>query len=137
MSKHPHFAERLRVAMAKLDWSGADLARALGISRASTNPWLRGEAEPPPKQMMAAARALGVDVSWLVSPYPVDLHGPATDHMRDTLVGLFVAGVLSEGQTARATGLDRVEVRRRAHQRIDELYGECPIEIGEAKTDAV
>lgn len=52
----------------------------------------------------------------------VDLHGPATDHMRETLIGLFVAGVLSEGQTAKATGLDRVEVRRRALDRVEQFY---------------
>ena len=121
-AKYPHMAERLRVAMAKKDWSGADLARAIGVTRASVAPWMRGETEPPTAQIMKIAPALEVEVSWLIAPYPVDLHGQATDELRHTLIGLFIAGVLSEGQTARATGLHRVEVRKRAHERIDELY---------------
>lgn len=36
--------------------------------------------------------------------------------MRQALIRLHVEGVLSEGQTARMTGLDRVEVRRMADQ---------------------
>ncbi len=126
--EYPFMAERLRVALAKRDWNGADLARALDCTRAQTAPWLRGEVQPPTRRIMEIAKVLDVDASWLVAPYPVDLHGPATDEMRQTLIGLYVAGVLSEGQTAKSTGLDRVEVRRRAHERIDELYGDAPAE---------
>lgn len=130
MAERTHFSERLRVIMAVRDVSGAELARRIGVTRAAVAPWMRGTIAPLSRQIMAIAKALDVDVSWLIKDAPVDLHGPATDDMRATLVGLFVAGVLSEGQTVRATGLDHVEVRRRAHQRIDEFYGDaahvCP-----------
>ena len=119
----PYFAERLRVAMAKIDMSGAALARAIGVSRESTSSWMRGKNRPSAKQVMKIVGAVGVDASWLLSPHPVDLCGRATDGMRDALIGWFVAGVISEGQAARATGLPRTEVRRRAHARIDALYG--------------
>lgn len=119
----PHFAERLRVIMAKRDMSGAELARKIGVSRESASAWMRGKSQPSPKQVLKIVKAVGIEASWLVSPHPVDLHGRATDDMRESLIGWFVAGVLSEGQTARATGLDRVEVRKRAHARIDALYG--------------
>ena len=43
-------------------------------------------------------------------------HGPCADcaRMRGYLIRLHVEGVLSEGQVAKATGLDRIEVRIRA-----------------------
>lgn len=118
------FAERLRVIMAKRDWSGADLARGLGIERATVAPWMRGKSRPPTKRILAIAKLLDVDVSWLIAPYPVDLHGPATDDMRATLIGMHVAGIYSEGQTAKATGLDRIEIRKRADERRSLAGGE-------------
>lgn len=108
------FGERLRVAMAKKDWSGADLARALKMTRASVAPWMRGVVAPPFSRTVDIAKALAVDVSWLIAQGPVDLHGVATDAMRATVIGMHVAGLFTEGQTAKATGLHRVEVRRRA-----------------------
>jgi hypothetical protein len=36
--------------------------------------------------------------------------------MLDALIRLHAEGVLSEGQVAKATGLDRVEIRRRADE---------------------
>lgn len=50
------------------------------------------------------------------------------DHMRTAIVRLYVEGVLSEGQAARVTGLDRVAIRGRADamkERIREEM-ECP-----------
>jgi transcriptional regulator with XRE-family HTH domain len=122
-SPSKNFAERLRVALAIRDWSGADLARALGVTRAAVAPWMRGAHMPSMRQIMAIGKALGVTASWLTAPRPVDLHGPPTDEMRATLIGLHVAGVLSEGQTVSATGLDRIEVRKRAQERAHELLG--------------
>ena len=117
------FGQRLRVAMAIKDWSGADLGRALDMTRAACCPWMRGDSIPPASRITEIARAVDVDVSWLVAPYPVDLHGPSTDELRATLIGLHVAGILSEGQTAKSTGLDRVEVRKRADQHLADWYG--------------
>lgn len=119
----PYFAERLRVVMAKRDMSGAELARKIGVSRESAAVWMRGKSQPSPKQVLKIVKACDIEASWLLAPHPVDLHGRATDDMREALIGWFVAGVLSEGQAARATGLDRIEVRKRAHARIDALYG--------------
>lgn len=118
-----YFAERLRVIMAKRDWSGADLARGLGMSRASVAPWMRGTSRPPARKIMAISKLLSVDASWLVAPYPVDLCAPATDDMRATLIGMHVAGLFSEGQTAKATGLDRIEIRKRADLHLAKLNG--------------
>lgn len=119
----PYFAERLRVVLAKRNISGAELARRIGVSREAASAWMRGKCPPRPKQVLKIVKAVEIEASWLLSPHPVDLHGRATDDMRESLIGWFVAGVLSEGQTARATGLDRIEVRKRAHARIDALYG--------------
>lgn len=118
------FSERLRVALAIKDWSGSDLARELDMTRAAICPWMRGNALPPAGRISEIAKAVGVDASWLIAPYPVDLHGPSTDELRATLIGLHVAGILSEGQTAKSTGLDRVEVRIRADKHLSDWYGE-------------
>lgn len=120
------FGQRLRVAMAIKDWSGADLARELDMTRSAVCPWMRGEAIPHHSRVADVAKAVGVDVSWLIAPYPVDLNGPSTDELRATLIGLHVAGILSEGQTAKSTGLDRVEVRIRADKHLADWYGDRP-----------
>ena len=46
---------------------------------------------------------------------------PRCASMEAMLIRLHAEGVLSEGQTSKATGLDRVEIRKLADQRLAEM----------------
>lgn len=59
--------ERLREARGVYRLSQGDLARKIGITPAAISQWESGQVQSmKPRNLLAAARALGVDVNWLV-----------------------------------------------------------------------
>ncbi|WP_312328371.1 helix-turn-helix transcriptional regulator [Stenotrophomonas sp.] len=61
-------AERLTIAIARAKLTKAELARRVGISPPSVNGWFTGKAKfLRGENLLAAAKALGVDESWLAT----------------------------------------------------------------------
>ncbi len=59
------FAVRFRVAMAERDWTAADIARQLGVSRQLVASWARGRAEPRGAAAARLPELLAVPATWL------------------------------------------------------------------------
>lgn len=60
------FQSRLKLAFENKGISQAELARRSGLSRASVTDYLKGKYKPKADATYALAKALGVDVSWLL-----------------------------------------------------------------------
>jgi transcriptional regulator with XRE-family HTH domain len=59
------FSERVNAALSARQWRPADLARAVGASRAAVSHWTSGRSEPSGELLTAIADALGVTATWL------------------------------------------------------------------------
>lgn len=68
-----HFAERLRVALAKSNMSGAALGRQLGLSSNAVAKWANGHCCPRSSELVKICKILGCSLDWIMEPSPVDV----------------------------------------------------------------
>lgn len=59
------FAQRIQFAAAAIQARPADIARAVGVSRGAVSHWYSGRSEPDGRQLVAVARFLRCDATWL------------------------------------------------------------------------
>lgn len=72
-----YFDERLRVAMAKADISGAALARELGVTTQAVAKWTSGKAWPSSSRLMGIVSLTGCSLEWIMASEPVDITSPS------------------------------------------------------------
>ena len=66
------FATNLRVALAELDISQAELAKRTGLAQSTISSYVSGERYPRPTQLYLIAQALHINVSALTGIKPAD-----------------------------------------------------------------
>lgn len=64
----PFWGVRIAEARRRLDWSQADLARAIGKGQSAIGTYETGQAEPNIPTLLAIAEALMVTPGWLITP---------------------------------------------------------------------
>ena len=75
MMRHPigyYFGQRLRVAMARKNMRGPELAKRLGISRAFICETQNGKKFPCSSNLVAISKELGVSLDWLMRSAELD-----------------------------------------------------------------
>lgn len=77
------FASRLRAALDKKGWSQGELARRIGLTQPAVSQLAAGKREPSTKVQSDIARALEVDVAWLVGGSGMTPPGALTDSAAD------------------------------------------------------
>lgn len=89
--------QRIRQARKLRGRSQGDVARALGVNRASVSMWETGETEPRPQRLRDLARFLTVDPEWLIfgSGNPPDGAAPAI--RLEPVAHVFVRGLVQAG----------------------------------------
>lgn len=66
-TKPATFADRLKAAARLREWSQAEIARRLGVTRGAVTHWYSGRSEPAGATLALLADSLGVSARWLVS----------------------------------------------------------------------
>lgn len=66
-TKPTTFADRLKAAARLREWSQAEIARRLGVTRGAVTHWYSGRSEPAGATLALLADSLGVSARWLVS----------------------------------------------------------------------
>jgi putative transcriptional regulator len=72
---------RLRVLRAERDWSQADLAERLSVSRQTVNAIETGRYDPSLPLAFAIARVFAQSIESLFTPDPEDRNGPSPDEV--------------------------------------------------------
>jgi transcriptional regulator with XRE-family HTH domain len=67
MDEFQQFLQRLREAMDARGWNQSDLARELGVRRATVSDWFARGRVPMGDAVMRMPKALGVDGHWLLT----------------------------------------------------------------------
>lgn len=62
------YARRLRMALAEMGWSAAELGRKVGASRQVASAWTRGDAVPKGETALLVASLLGKPPEWFGAP---------------------------------------------------------------------
>lgn len=74
-----HFAERLRVSMAKANVTGAAIARETGVTPQAVAKWTTGKAFPSSSHLMCIVRMTGCTLDWIMTNAPVDVSSPSAE----------------------------------------------------------
>lgn len=76
-----YFAERLRVALAKVSVTGSELSRISGVSPAAVMKWKHGKAYPSSRHLMTIVKTTGCSLDWLMTNAPVDVTSPSQERV--------------------------------------------------------